>query len=77
MTILLGRGRFPLLVAMPNRKANGQACACTVELVALHRTLADLYDVRSPLAAIIASLVDFERLRNKAAGESLSTLNTK
>ena len=42
MSIFEESARVPLVIAMPGNKTNGQSCGRTVELLDLHRTLADL-----------------------------------
>lgn len=42
MSLFEQSARVPLVIALPDKKSAGQACARPVELVSLHKTLADL-----------------------------------
>lgn len=48
MSLFENSARVPLVIHDPRAKANGRACARTVELVDLHATLADLCGLESP-----------------------------
>ncbi|MBC8115074.1 MAG: sulfatase [Candidatus Saccharimonas sp.] len=56
MSIFEESARVPLVIAVPGNKANGQVCGRTVELVDLHRTLADLCGIAADSKTEGASL---------------------
>ena len=56
MSVFENSARVPLLIYDPRSKANGKACKRTVELVDLHRTLADLCGIEPAKGAEGASL---------------------
>ena len=48
MTLFENAAHVPLIIAKPGNPANGQTCERPVELVDLHRTLADLCGIPAP-----------------------------
>jgi uncharacterized sulfatase len=48
LTLFENAAHVPLIIALPGNPANGQTCARPVELVDLHRTLADLCGLAAP-----------------------------
>ncbi len=56
MTLFEESTRVPLIVVVPGNSANGKTCSCTVELVDLHRTLADLCSLNADAATEGSSL---------------------
>ena len=56
MTLFEESARVPLIIAVPGNSANGTSCLRTVELVDLHKTLADLCGLSTSPATQGASL---------------------